>query len=210
MSASDLPDDLVNLFLRSIRNQFYQGHEKLFFQEKRMLLMAITYPASYLKERGVGLPATRYKALLTEVIRTINAHGNLKAVRSPGRYLLHAVQQHMLHQGDTYYEVGKRTRNALEDVMRGLKPRTKGAVIQEAVPIVPALAEAHAILAAAKGGRCKASSPALQPDLFGNAKGLQKTRSIQSGASKSFSNLCHIGGFTPKSSQIERGRFKLA
>ena len=56
MSASDLPDDLVNLFLRSIRNQFYQGHEKLFFQEKRMLLMAITYPASYLKERGVGLP----------------------------------------------------------------------------------------------------------------------------------------------------------
>jgi len=167
-----------------------------------------------LKERGVGLPAARYKALLTEVIRTINAHGNLKAVRSPGRYLLHAVQEHMKHHGEDYYEVGKRFRNALDDIMHGLKPRTKGAVIQEVVPVVPALAEAHAILAAAKGGRPgrkkEASVPALQPDLFGNAKGLQKTRSIKSGASKSFSNLCHIGCFAPKSSQIERGRFNLA
>lgn len=175
MSAPILPEELVKLFLRSIRNQFYKApHERLFFQEKNMLLQAITYPALYLDQRGVGLPAARYKALLTEIIRTINAHGNLADVRSPGRYLLTAVQTHMQHHGEDYYEVGKRTRDALADVMMGLKPRTKGKVVQEATPIVPALAETHRILAAAKGGRRKASAPALQPDLFGSAKGMQK------------------------------------
>ena len=174
MSAS-IPDQVVNRFLRSIHNQFYKGHEKLFFQERRMLMQAICWPARYLDDRAVKISAERYTSLLTTVIRTVNAHGNLSAVRSPGRYLLHAVQEHMRHHGEDYYDAGKRTRDALDDIMHGLKPRVKGAEIHSGSDqTVPALAEAHRLLGIAKGGRRKASAPALQPDLFGDAKPLQK------------------------------------
>ncbi len=177
MKEINPPDDLVKLFLRSIRNQFYRGCEKLFHQERNLLLQAITYPASYLHARGVGLPLARYKSLLTSVIRTINAHGHLAQVRSPGRYLLHAVQEHMKHQGEVYYDAGKRTRDALADVMLGLKPRTKGPEIQADSPVAT-LADAHRILTAAKGGRKKklpkAPAPDLQRDLFRIAKPMQK------------------------------------
>ena len=174
MSAS-IPDQVVNRFLRSIRNQFYKGTDKLFFQERRMLMQAICWPARYLDDRAVKISAERYTSLLTTVIRTVNAHGNLSAVRSPGRYLLHAVQEHMRHHGEDYYDAGKRTRDALDDIMHGLKPRVKGAEIHSGSDqTVPALAEAHRLLGIAKGGRRKASAPALQPDLFGDAKPLQK------------------------------------
>jgi hypothetical protein len=178
MSATP-PDQVIERFLRSIRNQFYKGHEKLFFQERRMLMQAICFPARYLDDRAVKISAERYTALLTTVIRTINAHGNLSAVRSPGRYLLHAVQEHMKHHGEDYYETGKRTRNALDDVMRGLKPVGKlgkeAAAIRSGDSTVPDLVKVLAVLNATKGGRRKAPAPALQPDLFGDAKPLQKT-----------------------------------
>ena len=140
-----------------------------------MLMQAICWPARYLDDRAVKISAERYTSLLTTVIRTVNAHGNLSAVRSPGRYLLHAVQEHMRHHGEDYYDAGKRTRDALDDIMHGLKPRVKGAEIHSGSDqTVPALAEAHRLLGIAKGGRRKASAPALQPDLFGDAKPLQK------------------------------------
>jgi hypothetical protein len=173
MSATP-PEELTKLFLRSLKNQFYQGREKLYYQEKSLLLQAICWPAHYLDERAVRISADRYKKLLTDVIRTINAHGNLAQVRSIGRYLLHAVQTHMQHHGEDYYEIGKRTRDAIDDIMHGLKPRVKGAEIQSGGDMtVPALAEALRVLAAAKSGPRKAAKPVLQPDLFASAKGLQ-------------------------------------
>ncbi len=78
----------------------------------------------------------------------------------------------MKHHGEDYYNVGKRTR---DDIMRGLQPRVKGAEIHSgADQTVPILAEALRILGASKGGRRKAPAPALQPDLFADAKPLQK------------------------------------
>jgi len=175
MSAQP-PEALVALFLRSIRNQFYQGHEKLFYQEKNLLMQAICWPARYLDERAVKISAERYKALLTDVIRTIKAKGQLGSVRSPGRYLLHCVQEHMKHQGETYYDAGKATRNAIDDFMMGLKTPKRGAAIPSVDSTVPALAETHRILSAAKGGRRKASAAAIQDDLFNDAKPLQPSR----------------------------------
>ena len=99
----------------------------------------------------------------------------------------------MKHQGETYYEAGKRTRDAVADALMGLKPRTKGAAIQSAESPVAALAETHRILSAGKGGRRKASAPALQPDLFGDAKPLQKTARDSSRASKSSQTFAQTG-----------------
>ncbi|MDD5349267.1 MAG: hypothetical protein PHQ12_03555 [Chthoniobacteraceae bacterium] len=185
--STNLPEQLVNRFLRSIQHQFYKApHQKLFFQERNLLLQAICWPARYLDDRAVKISATRYTALLTGIIHTINEHGNLAAVRSPGRYLLKAVQEHMQHHGEDYYQVGKRTRDAIDDIMHGLKPRVEGAEIQSADDsTVPALAETHRILSATMGGRRKTAAPAVQPDLFGNATRMQKPRAIQAAAPKS-------------------------
>ena len=177
MSAPDmLPDELTERFLRSLKKQFYANAEKQFFQEKRILMMAITYPAQYLNQRGVGLPSARYQEILTTIIRTINAHGNLAKINSPGRYLLHAVQEHMRHHGEDYYEAGKKTRNDIADVLLGLKKAKAGAIQSDST--VSTLAEAHRVLSAARGGRKKSASTAtatpLQPDFFAPAKPTKK------------------------------------
>jgi hypothetical protein len=169
-----LPDELTDRFLRSIRKQFYSGSEKLFFQEQRMLLQAITWPARWLDDRGVRLNSERYQAILTTIIRTINQCGKLAAVRSPGRYLLHAVQEHMGHHDDEYYAAAKATRNAIDDVMAGLKPRTRA--IRSDDNTVPALAEVHRVLSAAKPTRRKTVAAPLQPDFFAGATRLQPAR----------------------------------
>ena len=168
-----LPEALTARFLRSIRKQFYPGAEKHFFQELNLLKQAIAYPANWLDMRGVRLNAERYQAILTTVIRTVNQNGNLAAVRSPGRYLLHAVQEHMKHQGETYYNQAKSTRNAIDAVMAGLRPAPGATTADDQT--VPVLAQAYRVLAVAKpaGGRKKAApKPAppahkAAPDLFG-------------------------------------------
>jgi len=116
----DLPEQLTESFLRHIRKQFYpagRDGDKRFFQERRMLLQAITWPARWLDERVVRLTATRYKELLNTIISTIVRHGDVSKVRSFGRYLLHSIQEHMRHHGDEYYDVGKASRSLVTDVM---------------------------------------------------------------------------------------------
>lgn len=72
----------------------------------------------------------------------------------------------MKHQGDIYYDVGKSTRNAIDDFMMGLKTPKPGAAIPSVDSTVPTLAETHCILSASKGGRRKAAAAAIQDDLF--------------------------------------------
>lgn len=159
-----LPEEITARFLRSMRD-FYPKTGNLFFQENNLLLQAIAYPARWLDDRGVAISAARYTKMLTEIIRIIKAHGNLTAMRSPARYLLHAVQEHMKHHGEDYYEIGKATRNAFEDAINGLKSRAKSAE-KTADSTVSTLAQTHRVLAAAKKPKRKAAVTALQGDLF--------------------------------------------
>jgi hypothetical protein len=50
--------DIVRDCLRLIKNEFYVGHERAFFQQCRLLIKAIAYPARCLDKRGVFLPET--------------------------------------------------------------------------------------------------------------------------------------------------------
>jgi hypothetical protein len=164
--AAILPEEIVARFLRSLRNQFFKGRDKFFHQEKGLLMQAITYPARWLDDRAVGLSEARYTAIVTEIIRTVNAHGNLSQIRSPGRYLLHAVQEHMRHHGEDYYETAKATRNAIEDALAGIKQRGVRRADKSVDSTVPVLAETHRVLSAAKGGRKKAQKAPDQGSLF--------------------------------------------
>ena len=160
-----LPEEITARFLRSIQNQFYKDQGNFFHQEKSLLLQAIAYPARWLDDRSVAVSADRYIAMLTEIIRIINAHGNLARIHSPGRYLLSAVQKHMLHHGEEYYEIGKATRNAFADAMAGLKPRADNAE-KTADLTVSTLAQTHRVLSGAKPGRKKSQEQPEQGSLF--------------------------------------------
>lgn len=151
--------------LSMIRGQFYPDDEKKFWQERTLLLKAATYPAQWLDSRGVRLTQDRYSEILLGIIQTIKRHGNTANIRRFSAYLLHAIQTHMAHHGEEYYDEGKRTRQALEDVMHGLKKKSSAPKTDETVPV---LAEVHRTLKTKAGRKPKsAKAPPTQGDLFG-------------------------------------------
>ena len=144
-------EDLTTRILRRLRVRFYAGQDKFYFQELDMLKRAVFYPARYLDERSMRLPVEQYEKILLSVLKTVIEHGNLSAVRSPARYLLHAVQKHMEHHGEEYLEKAKRFDRALDQVMCGIR----NAKPVEADATVPALAAAHRLLALQSGRKKK-------------------------------------------------------
>lgn len=129
-------------------------------QEQGVIRQVITYPARYLEDRGVSLPEDRYRKLLVYILADIQRNiQNPAGIRRMSYYLLHSVQEHMKHQGDRYYELAKTPKAAsshTKEVLAGL---------EIAEPITPALAQAHAILAARTQRRCKPAAE-TQQDLF--------------------------------------------
>jgi hypothetical protein len=141
--------------LQLLRREFFASvPEKQFFQERNLLLQAVTYPADYLHRRGAALPATQYRAILQTVIDTIKEYGNRKRIRRFSAYFLDCVQKHMQHHGEEYYIEAKQARVA-GSVAAGelgkLRPDEPGRdVVRDLVAIRRALRS--------KGGRKKADA----------------------------------------------------
>jgi hypothetical protein len=123
------------------------------------------YPARYLDDRGARLPEDRYRKLLQMIFRDIHTHiPDPRKIRRMSVYLLHAVQAHMKHQGDRYYEIAK-------------TPRAAGSVAKQAMaglevghPVTTELAKANAVLSARVQRRCKPTAE-TQPELFKAKRG---------------------------------------
>ncbi|MCC5807752.1 MAG: hypothetical protein JJU00_15615 [Opitutales bacterium] len=79
LPADALPADAL---LEHIRKRFYDPHlpDKRFHRDRRMLLYALTWPASWLEERALRLSPRRYETLLRERLDAIARHGD------PNRY----------------------------------------------------------------------------------------------------------------------------
>jgi hypothetical protein len=110
MSAETLVKDT----LHRLRNQFFADDEKGFFQQRSMLVEAITTPARWLEERGVHLPEEKLRDILDRIILGIMRHGATGRIGYFCRYFLFTVQEHMKHQGEKYYEEGKSLRTITE------------------------------------------------------------------------------------------------
>ena len=125
---------LVKNYLHRLRQQFYPDDEKGFFQQRTVLIDAITTPARWLDERGVRLPERRLCQILDEIIKGIQHFGATGEIKFFCRYFLFAVQEHMNHQGDRYYEEGKSLRFITDTAMDNLskKQRAKLADAQDA------------------------------------------------------------------------------
>jgi hypothetical protein len=156
-AASEIMDEA----LASIRQMFYQGADKEFYQDLTFLRQAVTFPASWLDQRAVGLSAPRYREVFQAILAGVRRFGRTKKVRRFSVYLLHCVQEHMHHHGEEYYDEGKRLRSTINDVLLGLKKGTSSTDSPVAV-----LAEVHRALRKSGATRQKPCKASATPDLF--------------------------------------------
>lgn len=118
-------EKLVADYLRILGSQFYDD-KKAFFQEKRMLVQAITAPARWAWKKGVFLDDASYRKILNEVIKGIKQHGNTSNIRYFCGYFLGCVQKRITHGEEEYLALGKSirerrpTKNAT-DLVTGLQ-----------------------------------------------------------------------------------------
>ncbi|EDY16725.1 hypothetical protein CfE428DRAFT_5838 [Chthoniobacter flavus Ellin428] len=163
-----MPEEMVNELLAGLKASFYTGlqdGEKRFWWERSLLLRAITHPAREMEPRGMALPWEEYQGMLRKIIGTIKVHGDVGAIRSPGRYLLHAVQEHWRLHWEEYYERVKTLRAATEKEMAKLGARDSR--VQDRT--VEDLARLHKVVSAGGGrkkGQAGRGDQAKQGELF--------------------------------------------
>lgn len=142
-NKNNLPTENI---LVQIKQRFYHSHasDKRFYEDRRMLLYAITWPATWLEMRGLPIRSQAYEKLLTQRLDDIATHGEPARYQAYfPRYLLKCIQDWFAHHGDDLYEELKHIRNRLcniETLLRQLPSQTTQDV---AAPI----AAAHAVLA---------------------------------------------------------------
>jgi len=153
----------VEEMLGLIRRDFFaKATPKRFYQERAMLIQAITWPARWMNERGARLPASGYRRILVTVIQTIKRHGNISKIHCFSRYLLYAVQEHMCYHGEEYYEQAKAAR-PIADVLATATSHVRPGRAPDRV--TETLSQMNKVLRS-PGGRRRAIQTGSEPDLF--------------------------------------------
>ena len=131
--------------LAHIKQHFYDPHlpPQRYYQDQRMLLYAITWPACWLDQRALRIAPRRYEDLLLQRLADIATHGD-PARYQPcfPRYLLKALQDWFAWHGEDLYDELKHIRNALPDLAEILRSPPN----PTAQDIVTPMARAHAVL----------------------------------------------------------------
>ena len=160
-TETDAPAEMVDRLLERIVS-FYKGRPVTrWMQDQRAILEAITWPAVWLNQRGIGMPAADYEARMNQILETISRHGAVAEVRYFPAYLLDCIRKHFVHQGEEIYEARKHVRNAMDlAFLKGSAPKPA-----QAPDVVAALLQARAVLAATRKAK-KQPKPDDQPELF--------------------------------------------
>lgn len=104
--------------LHTLNQRFYARRPADYHRDRQRLLHALTWPATWLDQRGLTCSPHRYRALIDERLRAIGAHGDPAHYRAyfPS-YLLKCLQDWFdLHGDDLYCEL-KHIRNALDQLL---------------------------------------------------------------------------------------------
>jgi hypothetical protein len=140
--STEAPQGMVARLLVEINRRFYARKDvRAWTVDKRAILKAITWPAVWLNERGVGMPERDYEAKVIEIIDGISRHGDLAKIKFFPAYLGDCIRKHFVHQGDEIYATRKHVRQAIE--LSFLKGRAPAAGARD---VVPAIAAAHLVL----------------------------------------------------------------
>lgn len=147
-AANEAPDAMVAELLAELGRRFYHGRRPVhkWGQDQKALMMTLTWPAGWLKTRGVSLPVARYREILAEIIDGIASHGDLAKIEYFPSYLQHCVSQWFIHNGEELYERQKSVRNAMD--LRFIKTGTAQA--PSGPDPMEALAAAHRVLVGQK------------------------------------------------------------
>jgi hypothetical protein len=145
-------DVAVRQLLEEMRQRFYAGQpERDFHRDRRMLLYALTWPATWLERRGLACAAPRYRALIADRLAVIAAHGD------PARfgayfpaYLLKCLQDWFDRYGEDLYCELKHIRNALDRVLASAR---FAATVQRDAQHVDLLAATHRLIRAEREKR---------------------------------------------------------
>lgn len=161
---TDAPDAMIERLLAEIVNKFYGGKEaRHWMQDQKPLLLALTWPATWLNERGIGLPVADYEARLREIIKGIAEHGDLAAIKFFPSYFGDCVRKHFVNQGEKLYEERKHIRNAID--LAFLKGMPAQATAKGPDPMA-VLASTHLVLLKARHARKTQKTDASQASLF--------------------------------------------
>lgn len=104
--------------LQSIRLRFYARRPADYQRDHRWLLHAVTWPATWLDERGLTCSPQRYQTLIDERLHAIRSHGDpaLYSAYFPS-YLLKCLQDWFDRHGEELYSELKHIRNALDQLL---------------------------------------------------------------------------------------------
>ena len=148
-----LSSEAVQQLLAAVQQRFYPalapgehaaGPAANFHRDRRLLLYALSWPATWLEHRGLTCAPARYHALLAERLATIAAHGDPQRYGAyfPA-YLLKCLQDWFQHHGDQLYDELKHVRNALDQVLASAR---FAETVRFAADYTELLASAHRII----------------------------------------------------------------
>ena len=150
---------VVQELLEQVRGDFYHDlPPQHFFRDRRMLLYALSWPATWLQQRALTMHPPRYRKLILLCLNQIKTHADRDKLDAyfPA-YLLKSLQQYLFHHGDSLYEELKHVRNALEPLMQKF-PQSNP---EDSTRLVSTLAHLNRLLYAHKKPRKTSSAQQL-------------------------------------------------
>jgi hypothetical protein len=152
------PLELRDACLDFLRRKFYPDQNVAFAKDRpRLLKWVVLWPAKWLDEKGVTLPADRYREIFFSVFFDALNHGTPNPDYRPA-WLAQVIQSHFRIQGERYYDEAKRHRDSSA---RLAAPNLAANIIASARPIDPVrdLAAAHDLLKPARAKRGPKKGP---------------------------------------------------
>ena len=152
--------------LRTVCAHFYSGpNDRKWWQQKRAVFTALTWPARWLVDRKLPLDGHAYEELLMEVLRDIYRarKGQSDHIEFFPAYLLTSIQS----RWEDFYQRGKRLAGSIDRALLACQRLPRGA--EEDTLKVLAAAHDLANIAFAKGGRrpkVRSANAVDQLDLF--------------------------------------------
>jgi hypothetical protein len=119
VTSQEVRDNLLEF----IRQKFYPdpGHWLAFEKDRpRLLQWVVLWPARWLDDRGVSLPAERFQELVVGALMEGLRHGATGEIRYLPAWLGRVVQSHFTVREDAIYAEAKAVSLALSGVMSGL------------------------------------------------------------------------------------------
>lgn len=153
--------------LANVRSQFYTDvPAKKWFKDMPAMQRAVTWPATWLKHRGITWSADRYFREIREKLQEVKRHGATGEIEYFPGYLLKVLQDHFAHNSDRIRDEGRQARNAFDIALGRAQNAAQLAATRAAEQTVDVLAEAHRVLAGRKRSSRARQEPCSQGLLF--------------------------------------------